>query len=65
MEATYLFPLPPGAVVNKFTLIADGKEVKAKLLDKDEAQRIYEDIVRRRREPADTPGLLAPLWQWV
>jgi len=52
MEATYLFPLPPGAVVNKFTLIADGKEIKARLLDKDEAQKIYEDIVRRRKDPA-------------
>ncbi len=52
MEATYLFPLPPGAVVNKFTLIADGEEIKARLLDKDEAQRIYEEIVRRRKDPA-------------
>jgi len=52
MEATYIFPLPPGAVVNKFTLHADGKEVEARLLDKDEAQRIYEEIVRRRKDPA-------------
>ncbi len=52
MEATYLFPLPPGAVVNKFTLIVDGEEIKARLLDKDEAQKIYEDIVRRRKDPA-------------
>lgn len=52
MEATYLFPLPPGAVVNKFTLRADGQEILARLLDKDEAQRIYEDIVRRRKDPA-------------
>ncbi len=52
MEATYLFPLPAGAVVNKFTLYADGKEIEARLLDKDEARRIYENIVRRRRDPA-------------
>jgi len=52
MEATYLFPLPAGAVVNKFTLHSDGKEIEARLLDKDEAQRIYEEIVRKRRDPA-------------
>ncbi len=52
MEATYIFPLPAGAVVQKFTLHADGKEITARLLDKDDAQRIYEDIVRRRKDPA-------------
>jgi Ca-activated chloride channel family protein len=52
MEATYVFPLPAGAVVQKFTLTADGQEIPARLMDKDEAQRLYEDIVRRRRDPA-------------
>ncbi len=52
MEATYIFPLPTGAVVQKFTLHADGKEIQASLLGKDEAQSIYEDIVRRRKDPA-------------
>jgi len=52
MEATYLFPLPPGAVVTEFVLIADGKEIEARLLDKDEAQKIYEEIVRKRKDPA-------------
>ncbi len=52
MEATYIFPLPAGAVVQKFTLHADGKEISARLLDKDDAQHIYEDIVRRRKDPA-------------
>jgi Ca-activated chloride channel family protein len=51
-EATYIFPLPSGAVVQKFTLIADGQEVNAQLLTKEEAQRIYENIVRARRDPA-------------
>jgi len=52
MEATYIFPLPKGAVVQKFALHADGKELQAELLDKDKAQSIYEDIVRRRKDPA-------------
>jgi len=52
MEGTYLFPLPPGAVVTEFVLIADGEEIEARLLDKDEAQKIYEEIVRKRKDPA-------------
>ncbi len=52
MEATYIFPLPKGAVVRDFTLHADGQELKAELLDKEKAQKIYEDIVRRRKDPA-------------
>jgi len=52
MEAQVLFPLPPGAAVSGLTLIAGGKEMPGKLLSKEEARRIYEDIVRRRRDPA-------------
>ncbi|HJZ98559.1 MAG TPA: VIT and VWA domain-containing protein, partial [Candidatus Solibacter sp.] len=52
MEAQVLFPLPPGAAVSALTLLADGKEMTGKLMGKDEARRIYEDIVRRRRDPA-------------
>src|SRR6516165_850467 len=52
MEAQVLFPLPPGAAVSGLTLLADGKEMTGKLMGKDEARRIYEDIVRRRRDPA-------------
>jgi len=52
MEAQALFPLPPGAAVSGLTLLVDGKELTGKLLSRDEARRIYEDIVRRRRDPA-------------
>jgi Ca-activated chloride channel family protein len=52
MEAQVLFPLPAGAAVSGLTLMADGKEMTGKLLSKEEARRIYEDIVRRRRDPA-------------
>jgi Ca-activated chloride channel family protein len=52
MEAQVLFPLPPGAAVSGLTLMAGGKEMAGKLLSKEEARRIYEDIVRRRRDPA-------------
>jgi Ca-activated chloride channel homolog len=52
MEAQVLFPLPEGAAVSGLTLLADGKELTGKLMGRDEARRIYEEIVRRRRDPA-------------
>ena len=52
LEATYLFPVPSGAVVSQFSLIVDGKEMPARLYDRDEARRLYEEIVRQRRDPA-------------
>ena len=52
MEAQVLFPLPEGAAVSALTLMAGGKEITGRLMARDEARRIYEDIVRRRRDPA-------------
>ncbi|MFA6451568.1 MAG: VIT domain-containing protein [bacterium] len=52
MEATYLFPLPEEAAINEFSMDVDGHDVKGRLLDKDEARRIYEGIVRHRKDPA-------------
>ena len=51
-EGTYVFPLPEGATVSEFTMWVDGQPVEGKVLEADEARRIYEDIVRRRRDPA-------------
>ncbi len=52
LEGTFIFPLPPDAQVSEFTLVADGKRLEGEVLDKDEARRIYESIVRRKRDPA-------------
>ena len=52
VEGTYLFPLPEGAGVADFTMHVDGVELAAELLDAEEARRIYEEIVRRRIDPA-------------
>ena len=51
-EGTYVFPLPEGASVSEFTMWVDGQAVAGSILEADEARRIYEDIVRRRRDPA-------------
>ncbi|MCD6337774.1 MAG: VWA domain-containing protein, partial [Verrucomicrobia bacterium] len=52
LEAMYLFPVPRGAQVDDFSVEVDGRTAEAELLDAKKARRIYEDIVRRHRDPA-------------
>src|ERR1041385_1195278 len=52
LEGTFVFPLPKGAHLDKFTMEIDGKKVEAELLGADKARRMYEDIVRRSKDPA-------------
>ncbi len=51
-EGTYLFPLPPGAHIEKFSMDINGTQADAELLPADKARSIYEDIVRKMRDPA-------------
>ncbi|GAB4463890.1 MAG: hypothetical protein OHK0029_33250 [Armatimonadaceae bacterium] len=51
-EGDFLFPIPHGATVSSFTMRDGDKELPARLLDKDDATRTYEDIVRQKRDPA-------------
>jgi Ca-activated chloride channel homolog len=51
LEATYVFPLPSGANVNKFTMWVDGKEQAGELLDSKKAAEVYQSIVRRSQDP--------------
>lgn len=52
LEGTYVFPLPPESVISNFAMYVDGKRLEGEVLDKDKARAIYEDIVRRMRDPA-------------
>jgi Ca-activated chloride channel homolog len=52
LEGTFLFPVPKGAQINKFTMEINGKPVEAELLAADKAKGIYEDIVRKLKDPA-------------
>lgn len=52
LEGYYMFPIPKGAVINKFSMFINGKETEAELLDAKKAQQVYEDIVRRMIDPA-------------
>jgi len=51
-EGTYVFPLPVGAAVSDLIMWVDGKPIEARILDADEARDIYDEIVRRMRDPA-------------
>jgi len=51
LEGTYVFPLPEGAVVSDFAMTMAGKMVKGEVIEARRARRIYEGIVRRRRDP--------------
>ena len=52
VEGTYIFPLPEEATISEFAMWVDGQKLEGQVLERDEARRIYEDIVRRRRDPA-------------
>ncbi len=52
VEGTYIFPIPRDASISKFTLWVDGQAIEAEILPAEEARRIYENIVRERRDPA-------------
>lgn len=51
LEATYVFPVPKGASVNKFTMWVDGKETAGEMLEANKARDIYTSIVRRTQDP--------------
>jgi Ca-activated chloride channel family protein len=51
-EGVYLFPIPEGASISSFTLLSGGKAIEGKILGREEARAIYENIVRMRRDPA-------------
>jgi Ca-activated chloride channel homolog len=51
-EADYLFPLPKNAAFQDLRLSINGELVSGEALNAGEARRIYEEIVRRQRDPA-------------
>ena len=48
LEGTFVFPVPKGAHIDKFTMEIDGKQVEAELLPAEKARRIYEYVVAKR-----------------
>ena len=48
MEVSFVFPLPYDGAIEQMTLLIDGKEYPAKLLDAKDARRMYEEIVPQK-----------------
>lgn len=51
-EADYVFPLPAGAAFEDLKLSINGELVAGETMSADKARGIYEEIVRRQRDPA-------------
>lgn len=51
LEATYIFPIPQGADITDFQMTFNGNMVKGEVLPAEEARRVYESIVRQKRDP--------------
>src|SRR5213082_1807130 len=52
LEGFYMFPVPKGAHLDKFSMEIGGKSVDAEFVPAEKARGIYEDIVRKMRDPA-------------
>jgi Ca-activated chloride channel family protein len=52
IEGIFIFPLPEKAAISEFSMYVGDEKVEGEILDRDEARKIYEDIVRRLRDPA-------------
>ena len=52
VEGEYIFLIPGEGQVKDFYLYIDGKKVKGDMLDAREARTIYQDIVRKIKDPA-------------
>lgn len=51
-EGHYLYPLPADAALSGTSLYQGETELRGEVMDADEARAIYEEIVRRRADPA-------------
>ncbi len=52
LEGDYLYAIPRGAVFHNLSLFAGENEMRGEMLRADQARAIYEEIVRKRRDPA-------------
>jgi len=52
IEGVFIFPLPERAAISEFSMYIGDEKIEGEILDRDKARRIYEDIVRRLKDPA-------------
>ena len=51
LEGTYFFPIPETASIVNFAIWENGKKLVGEVRSREEARRIYDEIVRRQRDP--------------
>ena len=51
LEGTYLFPMPETASVSEFAIWDGNRRLVGEVRSREEARRIYDEIVRRQRDP--------------
>jgi Ca-activated chloride channel family protein len=51
LEASYIFPVPKGASVRKFSMWVNGKEVEGEMVQADLARKIYTELVHQTMDP--------------
>jgi Ca-activated chloride channel family protein len=51
-EGSYLYPLPGEAVFQNFSLWMGEQELRGEMMNAEQARGIYEEIVRRQKDPA-------------
>ncbi|MFN6963334.1 MAG: VIT domain-containing protein [Pyrinomonadaceae bacterium] len=51
LEGTYFFPIAESASISSFAIWENGKRLSGEVRSRDEARRIYDEIVRRQRDP--------------
>jgi Ca-activated chloride channel family protein len=51
LEAQYVFPIPRGATMSRFTMLVNGKQKAGEVVEKNQARQIYNSIVHRSQDP--------------
>jgi Ca-activated chloride channel homolog len=51
LECTYIFPLPKGAAIREFAMYIGGVRQVGELVEKEKARQVFEEIVRRAKDP--------------
>ncbi len=51
LEGTYFFPIPETASIVEFSIWENGKKLVGEVRSREEARRIYDEIVRRQKDP--------------
>ena len=51
LEGTYFFPIPESASIVEFAIWENGKKLVGEVRTREEARRIYDEIVRRQKDP--------------